>query len=126
MWKEPDGFPAFFESLDRGKKSVCIDLRKPEGKHLALPLGERVDVVVENFRPRTMEVWGSGYDEFKARNPGIIYAQATGWGTQGPLAKFPSFDQIARAYSGYAQHSGGGRATGLKCPTPALRTSRAA
>jgi crotonobetainyl-CoA:carnitine CoA-transferase CaiB-like acyl-CoA transferase len=108
MWKEPDGFSAFFEALDRGKKSVCIDLRMEEGKHLALRMGESVDVVVENFRPGTMEGWGLGYDDFKARNPKIIYAQATGWGTNGPLAKYPSFDQIAQAYSGFAQHSGGG------------------
>jgi crotonobetainyl-CoA:carnitine CoA-transferase CaiB-like acyl-CoA transferase len=108
MWREPDGFTAFFEALDRGKQSVCIDLRDPRGQELALALGATSDVVVENFRAGTMEKWGLGYDTFRARNPRIIYAQATGWGTRGPLANFPSFDQIAQAYSGYAQHSGGG------------------
>jgi crotonobetainyl-CoA:carnitine CoA-transferase CaiB-like acyl-CoA transferase len=108
MWKEPDGFSAFFEALDRGKQSVCIDLRDERGRELALALGATCDVVVENFRPGTMEKWGLGYEEFRARNPRVIYAQATGWGTRGPLASYPSFDQIAQAYSGYAQHSGGG------------------
>lgn len=108
MGREPDGFSAFFEALDRGKKSVCIDLRTPEGQQLALRLGATCDVVVENFRPGTMEAWGLGYEEFRSRNPSIIYAEASGWGTRGPLAKYPSFDQIAQAYSGYAQHSGGG------------------
>lgn len=120
MWREPDGFSAFFESLDRGKKSVCIDLRNEQGKHLALRLGESVDVVVENFRPGTMDAWGLGYEQFKARNPAVIYAQATGWGTQGPLARYPSFDQIAQAYSGFAQHSGGGPGFRPEVPYPGI------
>lgn len=108
MWKEPDGFSAFWEALNRGKKSVTLDLRKPEARDIALRLSESCDVVVENFRPGTMEGWGLGYEDFKARNPRIIFAQATGWGTKGPMATLPSFDQIAQAYSGFAQHSGGG------------------
>ena len=108
MWREPDGFSAFFEALDRGKKSICIDLRTAEGQQLALHLGATCDVVVQNFRPGTMEAWGLSYEDFRARNARIIYAEASGWGTQGPLAKFPSFDQISQAYSGFAQHSGGG------------------
>ena len=60
MLREPDGFSAFFEALDRGKKSVCIDLRKPQGRQLALRLGATCDVVVQNFRPGTMEAWGLG------------------------------------------------------------------
>lgn len=108
MWKEPGGFSAFFEALDRGKQSVCIDLRKPEGREIALKLGEGCDVIVQNFRPGTMEAWGLGYEDFKARNPRIIYGEATGWGTKGPMANLPSFDQISQAYSGFAQHSGGG------------------
>ncbi|MGH2632922.1 MAG: CoA transferase, partial [Tepidiformaceae bacterium] len=103
MWREPDGFSAFFEALDRGKQSVCVDLRAPAGRDIALKLGERCDVVVENFRPGTMERWGLDYEAFRARNERIIFAEATGWGTKGPLANFPSFDQISQAYSGYAQ-----------------------
>jgi CoA:oxalate CoA-transferase len=108
MWKEPDGFSAFFEALDRGKQSVCVDLRKPDGREVALKLAESCDVVVQNFRPGTMEAWGLGYEDFKARNPRIIYGEATGWGTKGPMATLPSFDQISQAFSGFAQHSGGG------------------
>ncbi|HEX6031059.1 MAG TPA: CoA transferase, partial [Tepidiformaceae bacterium] len=120
MWREPDGFSAFFEALDRGKKSVCIDLRGPEGRDLALALGATCDVVVENFRPGTMDAWGLGYEEFRTRNPRIIYAQATGWGTKGPLARYPAFDQIAQAYSGYAQHSGGGPGHRPEVPYPGV------
>ena len=111
MWKEPDGYSAFWESLNRGKRSVTLDLRTQEAREIALKLGETCDVVVENFRPGTMDAWGLGYEGFRAVNPRIIYAQATGWGTRGPMAELPSFDQIAQAFSGYAQHSGGGPGT---------------
>ena len=111
MWREPDGFSAFFEALDRGKQSACIDLRTDAGRDVALKLGESCDIVVENFRPGTMEAWGLDYDAFRKRNERIIFAEATGWGTKGPLATYPSFDQISQAYSGYAQHSGGGPGT---------------
>jgi len=120
MWKEPDGYTGFFEAMDRGKKSICIDLRQPEGRDIALRLGEMSDVVVENFRPGTMEGWGLGYEAFKARNSRVIYAQATGWGTKGAMAKYPSFDQIAQAYSGFAQHSGGGPGFRPEVPYPGI------
>ena len=108
MWREPDGFTGFFEALDRGKQSVCVDLRSPGAAEVVLRLGEQCDVVVENFRPGTMDRWGLGYDAWRERNPRVIYAEASGWGQKGPLAPQPSFDQIAQAYSGYATHSGGG------------------
>jgi crotonobetainyl-CoA:carnitine CoA-transferase CaiB-like acyl-CoA transferase len=120
MWREPDGFSAFWESLDRGKRSICLDLRKEEGREIALKLGEKADVVVENFRPGTMEKWGLSYETFRERNPGVIYAQATGWGTRGPLANYPSFDQIAQAFSGFAQHSGGGPGHRPEVPYPGI------
>lgn len=120
MWREPDGYSAFWEALDRGKKSVCIDLRTAEGRELALALGETCDVVMENFRTGTMEGWGLGYDDFRARNPRIIYGQATGWGTRGPMAELPSFDQIAQAYSGFAQQCGGGRGTRPEVAFPGI------
>ncbi len=120
MWREPDGYSAFWESLDRGKRSVCIDLRKPEGRDLALQLGDSADVIVENFRPGTMDRWGLPYETFRERNPRVIYAQATGWGTRGPMAELPSFDQISQAYSGFAQHSGGGPGHRPEIPFPGI------
>ena len=120
MWKEPDGFSAFWESLNRGKESVTLDMRDPEARAVALRLGAKSDVVVENFRPGTMERWGLGYADFKAVNAGVIYAQATGWGTQGAMATLPSFDQISQAYSGFAQHSGGGPGTRPEIPYPGI------
>ena len=55
MWREPDGFSAFWESLNRGKKSITLDMRQPEARDIALRLAANVDVIVENFRPGTMQ-----------------------------------------------------------------------
>ncbi len=120
MWRDLDGFSGFWEALNRGKKSVCLDLRKPEAAAAALELGATCDVVIENFRPGTMERWGLGYEAFRARNPRIIYGQATGWGTRGPLASHPSFDQIAQAASGFARQAGGGPGTRPEIPVPGI------
>ncbi len=105
---EEDGFSGFFEALNRGKKSLCIDLREPDGRNLALQLGETCDFIVENFRVGVMEDWGLGYEAFKGKNERVIYASAAGWGTSDPMTKNPSFDQIAQAHIGFAQQSGGG------------------
>ena len=120
MFREPDGFSPFWEALNRGKQSVCIDLRMEAGRDLALRLADESDVLLENFRPGTMEKFGLGYEVLAARNPRLIYGQATGWGTKGPLAGHPSFDQIAQAYSGYAQHSGGGPGKRPEIPYPGI------
>ncbi len=120
MWKEPDGYSAFWESLNRGKESITLDMRDPAARATALKLGEKADVVTENFRPGTMDGWGLAYEDFKAVNPAVIYAQATGWGTKGPMANLPSFDQISQAYSGFAQHSGGGPGTRPEIPYPGI------
>jgi crotonobetainyl-CoA:carnitine CoA-transferase CaiB-like acyl-CoA transferase len=116
----PDGFSGFFEALNRGKKSLCIDLRVPEGRDLALSLGADCDVIVENFRVGTMDRWGLGYEAFESGNERVIYASATGWGPAGELSESPSFDQTAQAYSGFAQHSGGGPGAVPIIPYPGL------
>ena len=118
MWREPDGYSGFWEALNRGKRSICLDLRLPDGVNAALALGEHCDVVVENFRAGVMDRWGLGYDAFRSRNARVIYAQATGWGTAGPIAEEPSFDQIAQAHSGFAQHAGGGPGHRPEVPYP--------
>ncbi len=120
MFREADGFSTFFEALDRGKRSVCIDLRKPEGRDIIMKLVDNADVIAENFRTGTMERWGLGYEDVQARNPRIIFGSATGWGSKGPKAEEPSFDQIAQAYSGFAQHAGGGAGARPEIPVPGL------
>jgi crotonobetainyl-CoA:carnitine CoA-transferase CaiB-like acyl-CoA transferase len=120
LWREPDGFSGFWEALDRGKKSVCVDLTQPGASEIILRLSDTADVVVENFRPGTMEKWGLGFDTLRERNPRLIYGQATGWGTRGEMARMPSFDQIAQAFSGYAQHAGGGPGHTPEIPVPGV------
>jgi crotonobetainyl-CoA:carnitine CoA-transferase CaiB-like acyl-CoA transferase len=120
LWRGADGYSPFWEALNRGKESICIDLRRPEGVELALELGGKCDIVAENFRAGVMDRWGLSYEAFKARNPAIIYAQASGWGTSGSLAEAPSFDQIAQARSGFAQHAGGGPGEVPQVPYPGI------
>lgn len=120
LWRGADGYSPFWEALNRGKESICIDLKQTEGVALVLEIASRFDVVAENFRTGAMERFGLGYEAFRARNKRIIYAQASGWGTRGPLASAPSFDQIAQARSGFAQHSGGGPGAIPQVPYPGI------
>ena len=87
-------------SESRNKKSVTLDLRKPEGAALFKDLVAKSDVVVENFQTGTLERWGLGYDELKKVNPGIVLVRITGYGQTGPYANRPGFGRIANAFGG--------------------------
>ncbi len=82
----------FFLSANRGKRSLTLDLRKPEGKAVLLRLLERADELVENFRPGVMERLGLGPADVYARNPRLVFARMTGWGQDGPLAQAAGHD----------------------------------
>ena len=84
----------------RNKKCVTLDLRVPEGQDLAKRLIQKADVVVENFRPGTMERWGLGYEELKEVNPGIIMLRVSGYGQSGPYKNRAGFGSAAGAMSG--------------------------
>ncbi len=103
-----DGFCAYFEAHDRNKKSITVDVRRPEGTRIVCQLVERVDIVAHNFRPGVMERLGLGYEALKAINPRIIYASASGFGADGPLASRPSYDVIGQAMGGIMVTQGGG------------------
>ena len=104
----PDGFSAYFEAHDRGKQSITLDLRMPEARDVVRRLTPGFDVVVENFRPGTMERWGLGYEDFRALRPDIIVASGSSWGRQGPWANRPGFDHVGQALSGVMVEQGGG------------------
>ena len=108
LGRDPDGYCSYFEAHNRNKQSITVDVRKPEGKAIVRQLVERVDVTVHNFRPGVMERLGFSYDAFKAINPQIIYAAASGFGPEGPLADRPSFDVIGQAMGGIMVSQGGG------------------
>ncbi len=106
-----NGWSGYFFSINRGKRSVAIDLRKPEGRELFLRLVERVDVVMENFTPGTMEKLGLSYDVLSARNPRLVYAATSGFGQTGPYRDRPALDIIVQAMGGAMSITGepGGR-----------------
>ncbi len=104
----PDGFSAYFEAHNRGKQSVTFDLRILEARAAVRRLVPQFDVVVENFRPGTMERWGLGYQDLRALRPDIILASGSSWGRQGPWAERPGFDHVAQALSGIMVEQGGG------------------
>jgi formyl-CoA transferase len=86
--------------LGRNKKSVTVNLREPEGQMIVRRLVDKVDVVLENFKPGTMERWGLGYEDLRKINPGIIMARVSGWGQDGPYSGKPGFASVAEAAGG--------------------------
>lgn len=78
------GVSTYFFSVNRGKKSIMLDLKVPEAKEIVYKMVEQIDVLTENFSPGTMEGLGFGYDEMSARNPRLVYASTSGFGHTGP------------------------------------------
>lgn len=97
-----------FVNKNRGKRSIAVDLHQPEVLESVKRLVERADVIVANFRPGLAEVMGLDYDTVRQANPGVIYAETTGFGNNGPLAGEPAMDAAVQAYSGVAHLSSNG------------------
>lgn len=95
-----NGLSTYFASISRGKESLTLDLKHPEGKKIAVALARRADVLVENFVPGTMESLGLGYDVLRAENPRLIYASCSGFGQTGPYRDRPALDIIVQAMAG--------------------------
>lgn len=90
----------YYLSVNRGKKSIVIDLKSPEGVALVKELVVKSDILIENYRPGVMERLGLGYQTLKPLNPGLIYCAISGFGLSGPLKDRPSFDIVLQALSG--------------------------
>ena len=101
-----DGDGLWFKALARNKRLLTLDLSKPQGAAVFLRLAERADVVLENFRPGTLERWGLGWDELSAANPRLVLARVSGFGQTGPYASRPGFGTLAEAMSGFAALNG--------------------
>jgi CoA:oxalate CoA-transferase len=101
-----DDESGYFFSVNRGKRSVCIDLRNPEGRETFLRLVERADVVMENMTPGAMQALGLGYDVLRERNPRLIYAATSGFGQTGPYAHRPALDIIVQGMGGIMSITG--------------------
>jgi CoA:oxalate CoA-transferase len=100
------GRSAYFASLNRGKESIALDLKDEGDRVVFLRLIRRADVLVENFRPGTMERLGLGYEKLREKNPGLIFASVSGFGQTGPWRHKPAYDLIVQALSGMMSVTG--------------------
>jgi crotonobetainyl-CoA:carnitine CoA-transferase CaiB-like acyl-CoA transferase len=101
-----DGEGIWWKEVARNKRTIALDLGRPEGAAVLLDLVKSADVLVENFRPGTLERWGLGWDELRAANPGLILLRVTGFGQEGPYADRPAFGTLVEAMSGFAYLTG--------------------
>ena len=101
-----DGVGLWFKTLARNKRLITLDLSRPEGADVLLRLAATADVVLENFRPGTLERWGLGWDELSVINPRLVLARVSGFGQTGPYASRPGFGTLAEAMSGFAALNG--------------------
>ncbi len=117
LGREVDGQSVLFLTGARNKRSVALNLKSPEGLEVARKLALSADVICENYRPGVMERFGLGYDDLKAKNPGLVYAAASGYGADGPYVDRPGQDLLIQAMSGIAAITGtvkdGARAVGV-------------
>jgi crotonobetainyl-CoA:carnitine CoA-transferase CaiB-like acyl-CoA transferase len=95
-----DGTSLWWRSLARNKRSVTVNLREEKGRQLVRELADGFDVLVENFRPGTMEKWGLGPEDLKQTNPSLIYARISGYGQTGPYAAKPGFASVCEGIGG--------------------------
>jgi crotonobetainyl-CoA:carnitine CoA-transferase CaiB-like acyl-CoA transferase len=101
-----DGVPLYWKVANRGKKGISLDVRKPEGRGLFLRLLPGIDVLVENFRPGTLDRWGLDAATLHAANPRLVVLRLTGFGQDGPASARPGFARIFEAMSGLTNLSG--------------------
>ena len=102
QWRVLDdsGTSWWWRSLGRNKKCITLNLREDEGRKLARRLADSADILIENFRPGTMERWGLGPEDLKSTNPGLIYARISGYGQTGPYASRPGFASVCEGIGG--------------------------
>ena len=100
------GQSIYFTVYNRGKKSLCLDMRSEAGKAIFTDLVKTADIVLENFRPGTMATMGFGYEQLKAINPRIILVSVSGFGQDGPYRDRPAFDPLGQAMSGLMSLTG--------------------
>ncbi|MBT1156973.1 CoA transferase [Aminobacter anthyllidis] len=104
-WKE-DGLSIFWKTYGRNKRSVVLNLREPADREALWALVDGADVLIENYRPGTLEQMGFGPDQLLKRNPDLVVVRISGFGQTGPYAEFPGFGTIVEGMSGYAYRTG--------------------
>lgn len=107
VWRKLyNGTSLWWLSMARNKKSVTLDLTKAEGQAIARRLIDKVDILIENFKPGTLEKWGLGFEELRRTNPGLIMVRVSGWGQTGPYASRPGFANVAEGIGGIRYTTG--------------------
>lgn len=101
-----DGTSVWWQVQSRNKRSIALDLRSAEGQEIARKLIAEADVLIENFRPGTLEGWGLGWDELQQRNPGLVMLRISGYGQTGPYRDLPGFGAIGEAMGGLRHLTG--------------------
>jgi crotonobetainyl-CoA:carnitine CoA-transferase CaiB-like acyl-CoA transferase len=116
-WGPPfaGGMASFFLGLNRGKLGISLDLKEREGLELCLRLIDRMDVLIENFRPGAMERLGLGYEEVRRQNRRLIYCSISGYGQQGPSRDEAAMDMVMQASSGLLSITGTGEGESVRC-----------
>ncbi len=121
-WGPPfraDGEAAYFQGVNRNKRSIGLDLSTDDGKGVLMRLLEGADVIAENFKPGTMEKWGLGYNEVLSRRfPRLVHCRITGFGADGPLGGFPGYDAVIQAMSGMMSVNGSSESGPVRVGTP--------
>src|SRR6476646_3905634 len=126
LWGPPfdhEGISAYFAGINRNKRTVALDLSRPEGRTVLLKLLEVADVLIENFKTGTMEKWGIGYDELAKRFPTLVHARVSGFGADGPLGGYPGYDAMVQASAGLVSVNGAPEAGPVRIGVPVVDLS---
>jgi formyl-CoA transferase len=100
------GTSLWWLSMGRNKKSITLDMTSPKGQEIAKKLAAKVDILIENFKPGTMEKWGMSFEELKKTNRGLIMVRVSGWGQTGPYSSRPGYANVAEGVGGMRYTSG--------------------
>ena len=108
QWRllDDNGTSHWWQSIARNKKSITIDLKAENGRDLVRQLINKVDVVIENFRPGAMEKWGLDPEQFKQSNPSLVYTRVSGYGQTGPMSVRPGYASVCEAFGGFRYVNG--------------------
>ena len=101
-----DDYSAYFMSLNRGKESIALNLKNSEDKKIFDKILSKADILVENFKPGTLEKWGFGWKEVNKKYPKLIYASASGFGQTGPQRELPAYDMVVQGMGGLMSVTG--------------------
>ncbi len=107
VWRKlHNGTSLWWLSMGRNKKSITLDMTNPKGQEVARKLASKVDILLENFKPGTMEKWGMGFEDLRKNNRGLIMVRVSGWGQTGPYSSRPGYANVAEGVGGMRYTSG--------------------